>query len=80
VAVVFDGAEVVGSHATRRRLARVTYSRPGESADDVIRREVRATTVDRPVVVVTNDRAVRRDVGTDGANIVSSESFLAICR
>jgi hypothetical protein len=80
VAVVFDGAEVVGSHATRRRLARVAYSRPGESADDVIRTEVKAAPLERPVVVVTNDRAIRRDVAADGANIISSDSFLAVAR
>ncbi len=80
VVVVFDGAEVVGSHATRRRLARVAYSRPGESADDVIRSEVKATPTERPVVVVTNDRAIRRDVAADGANLISSNGFLAVAR
>jgi predicted RNA-binding protein with PIN domain len=80
VVVVFDGAEVVGSHATKRRLARVSYSRPGESADDVIRNEVKATPTERPVVVVTNDRAIRRDVAADGANVISSNGFLAVAR
>ncbi len=80
IAVVFDGADVVGSHSERRRLARVTYSPAGTSADDVIRAEVETTPAGRPVVVVTNDQAIRRDVAKDGANIVRSDSFLAIAR
>ena len=46
IAVVFDGADVVGSHSKRRRLVRVTYSPAGESADDVIRAEVDSTLPD----------------------------------
>jgi hypothetical protein len=80
ITVVFDGADVVGSHARKRRLARVAYSPTGVTADDVIRAEVNATPTDRPVVVVTNDQAVRRDVAAAGANILASESFVAASR
>ena len=68
--VVFDGADVVGGHARRRRLVRVAWSPPGVSADDVIRAEVAAVPAARPVVVVTNDQAIRRDVAAAGANTV----------
>jgi predicted RNA-binding protein with PIN domain len=78
--VVFDGAGVVGAHTRRRRLARVTYSPPGIEADDLIRTEVERAPPDRPVVVVTNDQAVQRDVANDGANVVSSDRFLEIAR
>jgi hypothetical protein len=78
--VVFDGADVIGAHTTKRRLARVVYSPAGTTADDVIRAEVGATPADRPVVVVTNDQAVRRDVAAAGANWVSSDAFLAVAR
>jgi len=77
VTVVFDGARVVGAHATRRRMARVVYSPPGVIADDVIRAEVAATPVERPIVVVTNDQAIRRDVAAAGANWLTSNAFLA---
>ena len=33
-----------------------------------------------PVVVVTNDQAVRRDVARDGANLIRSEGFLTVAR
>ena len=78
--VVFDGADVTGSHARRRRLVRVAWSPPGVSADDVIRSELAAVPAARPVVVVTNDQAIRRDVAAGGANTVSSDAFLAVAR
>jgi hypothetical protein len=76
--VVFDGADVIGAHASRRRMSRVVYSRPGVLADDVIRAEVRAAPVERAVVVVTNDQAIRRDVAAAGANWLTSDAFLAV--
>ena len=76
VTVVFDGADVVGAHAPGRRLARVVFSSAGVTADDVIRAEVAGTSVERPVVVVTNDQAIRRDVAAAGANLVTSDAFL----
>ena len=75
IAVIFDGADVVGSHATRRRLARVRYSPAGVTADDIIRAEVAAFDPARPVVVVTNDAAIRRDVAAAGANLIASNAF-----
>lgn len=78
VHVVFDGASVVGAHTTARRRVRVSYSPEGVSADDVIRAEVAVLPADRAVVVVTNDRAVVADVRADGANVVSSDVFLAV--
>ena len=76
--VVFDGADVVGAHSSARRLVKVQFSPAGVLADDVLRAEVRAIDPDRPVVVVTDDRAVVADVRSDGANHVSSPVFLAL--
>ncbi|MBA3287639.1 MAG: NYN domain-containing protein, partial [Acidimicrobiia bacterium] len=78
MAVIFDGADVVGSHAPTRRLARVRYSPTGVIADDVIRAEVAGQPPERPIVVVTNDQAVRRDVAAAGANVVTSDIFIAV--
>ena len=80
VTVVFDGADVVGAHSARRRLAGVVYSPAGVTADDVIRSIVGGTPPERPVVVVTNDQAVRRSVAAAGANLISSDAFLALAR
>ncbi|MEN9643887.1 MAG: hypothetical protein RL238_556 [Actinomycetota bacterium] len=78
--VVFDGADVVGSHTRARRLVRVVYSPEGVLADDVLRAEVAALDPARAVVVVTNDQAVLTDVKAQGANTVSSDTFLAVAR
>ena len=78
ITVIFDGADVVGAHATRRRMSRVVYSKPGVTADDVIRSEVAATPVERAVVVVTNDQAIRRDIAAAGANWLTSDALLAL--
>ena len=76
--VVFDGAEIIGAHASRRRLARVVYSPAGIIADDVIRDETRRLPTSRAVVVVTNDAEIVRDVRADGANVVPSNALIAI--
>ncbi len=78
--IVFDGASVVGATARARRLVRVSFSPEGVIADDVLRAEVVALDVDRPVVVVTNDKAIITDVRVAGANVVASDTFLALAR
>lgn len=78
--IVFDGASVVGATARTRRLVRVSYSPEGVSADDVLRAEVAALDLDRPVVMVTNDKAIIADVRSVGANIVASDTFLTLAR
>lgn len=78
--IVFDGASVVGATAPTRRLVRVSFSPEGVIADDVLRAEVAALDTDRPVVVVTNDKAVIADVRAAGANIVASDAFLTLAR
>jgi predicted RNA-binding protein with PIN domain len=78
VTVVFDGASVVGAHASRRRLVRVVYSPEGVIADDVIRDEVRRLPAGRSVVVVTNDTEIVADVKSLGANVVPSNALIAV--
>lgn len=78
--VIFDGSSVVGAASPRRRLVRVSYSPEGVTADDVVRAEVAALDVDRHVVVVTNDKAIIKDVRAAGANVVASDTFLALAR
>ena len=78
--VVFDGTTVVGAAASGRRMVRVSFSPEGVIADDVLRAEVAALDPDQPVVVVTNDQAVVTDVRAAGANVLSSDVFLALAR
>lgn len=78
--VVFDGSDVVGAVADQRRVVRVVFSPAGVIADDVIRAEVARLPISRPVVVVTNDAVIVRDVRSMGANTVSSDQFLALAK
>lgn len=75
ISLVFDGDDHVV--APGHRTVRVLFSATGETADDVIRRQVAAVPVTRQVVVVTSDRAVAADVRLSGAHVVASEAFLA---
>ena len=75
--VIFDGADVVGASAGRR-LIRVQFSPAGVIADDVIRAEVDALPSKTPLVVVTNDQAIVTDVRSAGANVLSSDTLLAV--
>jgi hypothetical protein len=76
--VVFDGSNVVGAHADRRRVVRVAYSPEGVTADDVIRDEVRRLPAGRAVIVVTNDAEIVSDVKSLGANVVPSNALIAL--
>ena len=80
VTVVFDGADITGATADGRRVIRVVYSPDDVIADDVIRDEVRRLPASRPVVVVTNDQAIVRDVRGMGANTMSSDQVLSLMR
>jgi predicted RNA-binding protein with PIN domain len=71
--VVFDGARRTGGAATPGQV-QVVFSRPPETADDVLRRL--ATTHREGAVVVTSDRAVQTAARRAGAVSVSAEAFL----
>ncbi len=80
VTIVFDGADVVGAAASGRRLARVTFSPRGITADDVLVDLVDRLPPSRPVVVVTDDAELRRRVRRHGANLVASATLLDVGR
>lgn len=79
VRVVFDGAGVPPV-PSRRRAVQVLFSPAGVTADDVIVDLTKGTPLDRPVVVATNDLALRERVKAYGANVVGSEQLLAAAR
>ena len=81
VTVVFDGADEGGRVAAppvARPWLRIVFSASSVEADEVIVEAVRALPAQVPVVVVTNDRRVRADVGRLGANVLSVEQFLGV--
>lgn len=79
VRVVFDGADVPPPPA-RRRAVQVLFSPAGVTADDVLVELTAGTPVERPVVVVTDDLALRERVKAYGANVVADDQLLAAAR
>ncbi|MBV9369463.1 MAG: NYN domain-containing protein, partial [Frankiales bacterium] len=80
VTCVFDGARVqarVAAASGGGRRVRVVFSPPGEIADEVIKRLVRAEPAGRVVVVCTADQEVIDETSRAGARIVSPAALLA---
>ena len=76
VTVVFDGAERIVGLPPAPRGVRVLFSKKGETADDLIRRLVRAEPAGRPVVVISSDREVADGVRRHGAYPLGSPALL----
>lgn len=80
VTCVFDGARVqarVNAAGGAGRRVRVVFSPPGEIADEVIKRLVRAEPAGRVVVVCTADQEVVAETTRAGARIVTPAALLA---
>ena len=78
ITCVFDGAEVpVRVPTTGARRVRVRFSPPGQIADELIRRLVRAEPAGRPVTVCSADNEVIDGVRRSGARIVLPTALLA---
>ncbi|MET8676482.1 NYN domain-containing protein [Streptomyces sp. NPDC004647] len=74
---VFDGAELAAPVLLAPpRGVRVLFSKPGQTADELIRQLVRAEPPGRPVVVVSTDREVADGVARAGARPVASTLLL----
>jgi predicted RNA-binding protein with PIN domain len=76
VTVVFDGAERVHGLPPAPRGVRVLFSRKGETADELIRRLVRAEPAGRPIVVISSDKEVIDGVRRHGAYPLASDTLL----
>lgn len=77
VTCVFDGADLDAPVLLAPpRGVRVLFSKAGETADELIRRLVRAEPPGRPIVVVSADREVADGVARAGARPVASTLLL----
>ena len=78
ITCVFDGAEVAVRVPTAgARRVRVRFSPPGQIADELIRRLVRAEPAGRPVTVCSADNEVIEGVRRSGARVVFPTALLA---
>ncbi len=76
---VFDGADVsVPPPVAPAAGVRVRFSPKGETADELIRRLVRAEPEGRPVVVVSSDREVADSVRRSGARPVPATGLVRL--
>jgi predicted RNA-binding protein with PIN domain len=78
VTCCFDGADVEAPQSWRVRGVRVLFSDPGTTADDLVRRLVRAEPAGRPVVVVSSDLEVVAGVRSSGAAAVASAALVRL--
>ncbi|MFI5676177.1 NYN domain-containing protein [Streptomyces cellulosae] len=77
VTCVFDGAELAAPVLLAPpRGVRVLFSKPGITADELIRQLVRAEPPGRPVIVASTDREVADGVAGAGARPVASAVLL----
>jgi len=77
VTCVFDGAELGGPvPVPQHKGVRVLFSRPGEIADELIRRLVAAEPQGRPLIVVSSDREVADGVRRSGARPVPASMLV----
>lgn len=77
VTCVFDGVDRPTPVAVAApRGVRLLFSESGDTADDLIRRLVRAEPAGRPVVVVSSDREVATGVRRSGARPVAAVALL----
>lgn len=76
VTCAFDGADRPPLMPPAPRGVRVLFSRPGEPADDLIRRLVAAEPPGRPIVVVSSDREVAEGVRRSGAYPIAADILL----
>ncbi len=76
ITAVFDGAERVVGLPPAPRGVRVLFSAKGETADELIRRLVRAEPAGRPIIVISSDREVADGVRRHGAYPLSSATLL----
>ncbi|WSQ08496.1 NYN domain-containing protein [Streptomyces sp. NBC_01231] len=77
VTCVFDGAELAAPVLLAPpRGVRVLFSKPGVTADELIRQLVRAEPPGRPVIVASTDREVADGVARAGARPVASVVLL----
>jgi predicted RNA-binding protein with PIN domain len=77
VTCVFDGAELLAPVLLAPpRGVRVLFSKPGVTADELIRQLVRAEPPGRPVIVVSTDREVADGIAKAGARPVASVVLL----
>ncbi|SEE61681.1 NYN domain-containing protein [Jiangella alba] len=80
VTLVFDGADVTVPPPVAGTGIRVRFSPVGQTADELIRRLVRAEPQGRPVIVVSSDREIADGVRRPGVRSVEAVALIGLLR
>ncbi|MDF7797838.1 NYN domain-containing protein [Pontiellaceae bacterium B1224] len=78
--VVFDGKEGGQDAALTSKHLEIYYSPGKHTADTIIERLVARFPTPGKILVVTSDRAEANAVLSDGAQVMSSQEFIAQCK
>jgi predicted RNA-binding protein with PIN domain len=76
--IVFDGPDDPAPTARQGTPSVVVRYSGGELADDVVVDRIVGFPVDRPVVVVSNDREVRDGARARAANVIGSDTLIGL--
>ncbi|MBX3375259.1 MAG: NYN domain-containing protein [Phycisphaeraceae bacterium] len=77
VTLFCDGRPDPGTPKTRAAGAHLLWSGPARSADDLLIARIRSTTIPRKTIVVSTDRAIRREARRRRCPWMTSEAFLS---
>lgn len=77
--IVFDGREAGSDASLTSKYLEVLFSPSHQSADTVIERLVCKSSTPRKILVVTSDRLEHDMVSSAGAQVMSSQDFMALC-
>ena len=77
--IVFDGREAGGDASLTSTHLEVCFSPGNLSADSVIERLVTKFSAPEKILVVTSDHAEHATVSSAGAQVMSSQEFIARC-
>lgn len=75
ITIAFDNSLFPGQHTHQEGRVKVVFSRPGQEADEVIKRFVRKEKDKQGLIVVSSDREIQYTAKDHGVKVVSSEEF-----
>ena len=78
--IVFDGREGGQDEALTSKHLEIYYSPGKHTADTIIERLTARYPAPEKILVVTSDRAEADTVLSSGAQVISSQEFMALCR
>ena len=80
ISVVFDNARHPVRQVSRSKNFLVIFCRPGEEADDELKKMIRKAAGSSDVAVISSDRSIQFTAKDHGVAVISSEAFCRMMR